>query len=69
MGSYYMIQRNEEAGFFRHRRYAAGNGSKGSGTGIAMGNADDALKQIADFVTSSLEDNGIAEAFQKYRLV
>jgi Cof subfamily protein (haloacid dehalogenase superfamily) len=40
-----------------------------AGVGIAMGNADDALKQIADDVTDSIENAGLAKAFKKYGLV
>jgi Cof subfamily protein (haloacid dehalogenase superfamily) len=37
--------------------------------GIAMGNADDEIKQIADDVTGSVENGGIAQAFRKYGLI
>jgi Cof subfamily protein (haloacid dehalogenase superfamily) len=40
-----------------------------AGIGIAMGNADDELKAIAGYTTSSLEDDGIARAFQRYGLI
>jgi Cof subfamily protein (haloacid dehalogenase superfamily) len=40
-----------------------------AGTGIAMGNADEALKAIAGYTTSSLEDNGIAQAFRHCGLI
>jgi Cof subfamily protein (haloacid dehalogenase superfamily) len=40
-----------------------------AGIGIAMGNADDALKAIAGYTTSSLEDNGIARAFRRCGLI
>jgi Cof subfamily protein (haloacid dehalogenase superfamily) len=40
-----------------------------AGIGIAMGNADEALKAIAGYTTSSLEDDGIARAFQRYGLI
>lgn len=36
------------------------------GLGIAMGNADDKLKQVADRVTASNEENGVAKAINSY---
>ena len=53
---------------------ACGDGSNdyemvaNAGIGIAMGNAVDSVKQAAAFVTSSHDDDGIAEAFEKYVL-
>lgn len=38
------------------------------GLGIAMGNATDALKQVADDVTDTNENNGVAHALEKYIL-
>ncbi|MDR2797373.1 MAG: Cof-type HAD-IIB family hydrolase [Treponema sp.] len=40
-----------------------------AGVGIAMGNADEALKQIADDVTDTSGKAGLAKAFKKYGLV
>jgi Cof subfamily protein (haloacid dehalogenase superfamily) len=40
-----------------------------AGVGIAMGNADGALKAIAAYTTSSLEEDGFARAFQRYGLI
>jgi Cof subfamily protein (haloacid dehalogenase superfamily) len=40
-----------------------------AGIGIAMGNADESLKAIAGHITSSLEEDGIARAFQRYGLI
>ncbi|MDR0722648.1 MAG: Cof-type HAD-IIB family hydrolase [Treponema sp.] len=40
-----------------------------AGVGIAMGNADEALKQIADDVTDTSGNAGLAKAFKKYGLV
>jgi Cof subfamily protein (haloacid dehalogenase superfamily) len=40
-----------------------------AGIGIAMGNADDALKAIADDVTANLADDGIFKGFKKYGLI
>ncbi|GIP35394.1 Cof-type HAD-IIB family hydrolase [Paenibacillus sp. J2TS4] len=39
-----------------------------AGLGIAMGNADEKLKQAADGVTSTNEENGVAQAIQRYLL-
>ncbi len=38
------------------------------GVGIAMGNADDDLKAIADEVTTSVRDHGVATAFRRHGL-
>jgi Cof subfamily protein (haloacid dehalogenase superfamily) len=40
-----------------------------AGVGIAMGNADKALKQSADDVTDTIGNAGLAKAFKKYGLV
>lgn len=37
--------------------------------GIAMGNAEEAVKKIADDVTSTSDDNGIFNSFKKYSLI
>lgn len=37
-----------------------------AGIAVAMGNAPDELKEIADFVAPSLEDDGVAESLRKY---
>jgi Cof subfamily protein (haloacid dehalogenase superfamily) len=39
------------------------------GIGVAMGNSKDDFKQIADFVTADINDDGIAKAFKQYRLI
>jgi Cof subfamily protein (haloacid dehalogenase superfamily) len=39
-----------------------------AGLGIAMGNAHDDLKKIADFVTLTAEENGLAMAIKKFLL-
>ena len=41
---------------------------KAAGIGVAMGNALESLKQVADFTTSSVDDNGILNALRHYRL-
>lgn len=37
-----------------------------AGVGIAMGNAIDSVKEIADYITSSNDDNGVAKALDKF---
>lgn len=39
------------------------------GTGIAMGNAAPAVKEIADYVTSDIEEDGIYNAMKHFRLI
>ncbi len=39
------------------------------GLGIAMGNADESVKAVADDVTCSVDDDGVWHAFVKYGLV
>jgi HAD superfamily hydrolase (TIGR01484 family) len=40
-----------------------------AGIGIAMGNAGESLKAIAGYTTSRLEDDGLAQAFQRCGLI
>jgi Cof subfamily protein (haloacid dehalogenase superfamily) len=40
-----------------------------AGVGIAMGNADEDLKAIADDITSAIDDDGIFKGFKKYGLI
>ena len=40
-----------------------------AGTGIAMGNAAPIVKQAADYVTTSVDSNGISKALKYYRLI
>lgn len=37
-----------------------------AGLGIAMGNAPDQVKECADDITSSTDEDGAAEAIEKY---
>ncbi len=39
---------------------------KEAGTAVAMGNARDELKEIADYVTDSCDEDGIAKAIDRY---
>lgn len=42
---------------------------KNAGIGVAMGNAKQAVKDVADWTTSSIDEGGVAKAFQKLGLV
>lgn len=37
-----------------------------AGTSVAMGNGNDLVKQAADYVTSSNDEDGIAQALEKF---
>ncbi len=61
----------EQLGISPHEVIAIGDGLndikmlKWAGLGIAMGNAPDEVKQVADLVTYSCEDSGVAKAIQR----
>ena len=40
-----------------------------AGIGVAMGNASDAVKAQADYVTASVDEDGIALALQHFGLI
>ena len=40
-----------------------------AGTGVAMGNASDAVKQSADYVTDDIDNDGIAKALKHLGLL
>lgn len=40
-----------------------------AGIGVAMGNAIEPLKKKSDYITTSIDDNGIYNAFEKYGLI
>lgn len=42
---------------------------RGAGIGIAMGNAIDALKQQADYITTSVDDDGILLALRHFNII
>ena len=42
---------------------------KAAGHSIAMGNACDELKEIAEYVTDSVNDDGLYNAFEHYHLI
>jgi len=62
-------------GFDPSRTMAFGDGGNDmsmiiqAGIGVAMGNAIDALKQQADYVTSSVDEDGIMNALRHYHVI
>ena len=40
-----------------------------AGIGVAMGNAEEPVKAIADFVTADIDDDGIEKALKHYNLI
>ena len=40
-----------------------------AGLGIAMGNGEECLKEIADYVTTDVDDNGVWNALQKFGML
>lgn len=40
-----------------------------AGVGIAMGNACDELKAVADYITSSVDDDGVEKALREYGVI
>ena len=62
-------------GFDPSRTIAFGDGGNDTsmilqaGIGIAMGNAIDELKQQADYVTTSVDDDGILNALRHYEVI
>ena len=38
------------------------------GLGVAMGNASDAVKQYADYVTADVDEDGVARALERFVL-
>lgn len=61
-------------GFSQEETMAFGDGGndvemlKHAGIGIAMGNARDEVKQVADYVTDSVDDNGVLNALKYFGL-
>ncbi len=42
---------------------------KAAGMGVAMGNAHDKLKAVADYVTFDVDDAGLFHAMKYYKLI
>ena len=65
----------EKYGIKREETMAFGDGEndirmlKYVGTGVAMGNAKEAVKQIADYVTADIDDDGIEKALRHFGLI
>lgn len=65
----------EASGLSKEHSFAFGDGFNDIemlqeiGTGIAMGNAVEYLKQVADHVTAPVDEDGILRALQHFRLV
>lgn len=65
----------DEEGLKRSQSMAFGDGENDldmieyAGIGVAMGNATDALKKAADYVTASVDDDGIEKALKHFELI
>lgn len=65
----------DEEGISRSEIMAFGDGEndmdmlKFAGIGVAMGNASDTVKAAADYVTDSVDDNGIEKALRHFGLI
>lgn len=65
----------EEAGIAREETIAFGDGLNDShmlqfaGIGVAMGNAEEEVKQIADYVTADIDEDGIEKALKHFKLI
>jgi len=61
-------------GFLQEEVMAIGDGANDvrmlevAGVGVAMGNAKDEIKKVADFVTASNDEDGVAKAIYQYIL-
>lgn len=42
---------------------------KQAGVGVAMGNANDAVKEVADYVTASVDEGGVQQALEHYGVI
>ena len=62
-------------GISRDEAMAFGDGEndidmlKNAGIGVAMGNAKDAVKESADYVTDSVDDDGIKKALEYFKVL
>lgn len=65
----------EENGYDRSEIMAFGDGDNDidmlefAGIGVAMGNADDKVKEIADYVTDTVDNDGIYKALKHFGLI
>lgn len=64
-----------QKGFSHKHSYAFGDGLndiqmlQGVGTGIAMGNAENVVKEVSDYITYSNDANGIYHALKYFKLI
>ena len=42
---------------------------KVAGVGVAMGNANDSLKEVADYITTDVDNNGIEAAMKHWKII
>lgn len=65
----------EDAGISPEEIIAFGDGENDmemlqfAGIGVAMGNAEEQVKQAADYITSDIDDDGIAKALKHFGLI
>jgi hypothetical protein len=52
--------------YFTDNRYSSKEMIVFAGTGIAMGNAPDAIKAVADYVTDTNQNDGVRKALEKF---
>ena len=70
-----MIELGHRLGIDRDEIMACGDGDndlemlKAVGFGVAMGNASEAVKHAADYVTASVDEKGIEQALRHFRLI
>lgn len=69
-----ILELGRRLGISREEIMACGDGDndlemlKAVGVGVAMGNADEAVKAAADYVTDTNEEEGVAKAVEKFAL-
>ena len=69
-----MLKLGEHLGIKQEEIMACGDGMndyemiKTVGLGVAMANADEAVKEVADYVTATNNDEGVAKAIAKFVL-
>ena len=42
---------------------------KVAGIGVAMGNANESLKPVADYITSSVDEDGVEKAMREFGVI
>lgn len=62
-------------GFKKEEMMAIGDGGNDismiqyAGTGVAMGNANEEVKQVANYITTSVDDDGVGNAFRHFGII